>query len=136
MYNLNELFELALALDKELQEKGEASAKIGDLNISLSKKGDILSLHAETEFNDSEIKETVEEYKNSIQELDDDLFVEATEEMAQVLDIKEFSRLLDLPSYNEDEANKVYGMIDCASAIISDKLEKKIQELVDLSYKF
>ena len=88
------------------------------------------------EFDDSATKEIVEEYKEGIKALDDDLFVEIVDELKSKLDLTRFNELLDLESFNEDQAQEVEKMIDISTDIICLHLQHKIQGMVELYEKF
>ena len=81
-------------------------------------------------------KEIVEEYKEGIKALDDDLFVEIVDELKSKLDLTRFNELLDLESFDEDQAQEVEKMIDISTDIICLHLQHKIQGMVELYEKF
>ena len=88
------------------------------------------------EFDDSATKEIVEEYKEGIKALDDDLFVEIVDELKSKLDLTKFNELLDLESFNKDQAQEVEKMIDISTNVICMHLQHKIQGMVELYEKF
>lgn len=88
------------------------------------------------EFDDSATKEIVEEYKESIKALDDDLFVEIVDELKSKLDLTKFNELLDLESFDKDQAQEVEKMIDISTNVICMHLQHKIQGMVELYEKF
>lgn len=88
------------------------------------------------EFDDSATKEIVEEYKESIKALDDDLFVEIVDELKSKLDLTKFNELLDLESFDKDQAQEVEKMIDISTNVICLHLQHKIQGMVELYEKF
>ena len=88
------------------------------------------------EFDDSATKEIVEEYKEGIKALDDDLFIEIVDELKSKLDLTRFNELLDLESFDEDQAQEVEKMIDISTDIICLHLQHKIQGMVELYEKF
>lgn len=114
MKTIEDLFTL---LDLE-----DLTLKIGDYTIQIDSR--------------SELKERISQYKKNIEQLEDDLFLEATEDISKVLNIKEFNELLDLDSFTKEEAEKVEDMINCSSEIISNKLLDKINKLVEIYNKF
>lgn len=87
-------------------------------------------------FDDSEIKELVAEFKSSIEDLDDSIFLESIEKAKVAVDVKRFDKLLNLEKFTEAEATEVACLIDYFSQLIAVTLQEKIQELVDLSEKF
>ena len=88
------------------------------------------------EFDDSATKEIVEEYKEGIKALDDDLFIEIVDELKSKLDLTKFNELLDLESFDKDQAQEVEKMIDISTDIICLHLQHKIQGMVELYEKF
>ena len=88
------------------------------------------------EFDDSATKEIVEEYKEGIKALDDDLFVEIVDELKSKLDLTRFNELLDLESFAKDQAQEVEKMIDISTDIICLHLQHKIQSMVELYERF
>ncbi len=88
------------------------------------------------EFDDSSTKKIVEEYKEGIKALDDDLFVEIVDELKSKLDLTKFNELLDLESFDKDQAQEVEKMIDISTNVICMHLQHKIQGMVELYEKF
>ena len=88
------------------------------------------------EFDDSATKEIVKEYKEGIKALDDDLFVEIVDELKSKLDLTKFNELLDLESFDKDQAQEVEKMIDISTNVICMHLQHKIQGMVELYEKF
>lgn len=88
------------------------------------------------EFDDSSIKELVEDYKEGIKALDDDLFLEIVDKLRSKLNLTKFNELLDLESFNEEQAQEVEEMIDISTSVICLHLQHKIQSMVELYEKF
>ena len=88
------------------------------------------------EFDDSATKEIVEEYKEGIKALDDDLFIEIVDELKSKLDLTKFNELLDLESFDKDQAQEVEKMIDISTNVICMHLQHKIQGMVELYERF
>ena len=88
------------------------------------------------EFDDSDTKKIVEEYKEGIKALDDDLFVEIVDKLKSKFDLTRFNELLDLESFNEEQAQEVEKMINISTDIICFHLQHKIQGMVELYEKF
>ena len=88
------------------------------------------------DFDDSDIKDLIKEYKENIKNLDDDLFLEVVEDISTKIDLNKFNKLLDLETFTEDEASKVEEMINISVNSISSHLQNKIQEMVKLYEKF
>ena len=106
--------------------------ELDGVKYELVKDGGNIKIEVNESFNDSSIKKTVSKYKENIKKLDDDLFVEITEELSTKLNLKEFNELLDLENFNEEQADKVEEMISISSNIIGLHLQHKIQDMVEL----
>ena len=111
--------------------------------ITLNKEDGIIKISLSSnmkdtteEFDDSNVKEIIKEYKEWIEELDDCLFVEATEETSKHFNIKRFDELLNKDSFTKEEAYELSEMIDKSSQIICKHLENKIAELIDIYNRF
>ena len=117
------------------------SFETDDLKCYLEKDNGYIKIELEAslpkeDFDDSSTKEIVKEYKEGIKALDDDLFLEIVEKLRSKLDLKEFNSLLDLESFNEDQAKQVEEMIGISTDIICLHLQHKIQDMVELYEKF
>lgn len=137
--NLSELMNL---LGMAIPEGTEKDLEIDNTKIHFQKKDGTIKIEVKEEiqpsqdFDDSSIKELIEDYKDSIKQLDDDLFLEVSEELGKKISIKEFDSLLNLEHLTEDQANQVEEMIDLASEIACLHLQHKIQNLVELYERF
>lgn len=133
------LLEIANILNLSIPNGTEESFEDDDVKIILGKDDDCLKIEISTipkEAEFDETKELVEEYKEAIKNLDDDLFLEIVEELKSKVDLTEFNELLNLEEYNSDEAKEVEEMINISSEIICSTLKKKIQNMVELYEKF
>lgn len=110
--------------------------EIEGVKYSLSKEGEDLKIKASEIFNDSSTKEMVTSYKENVEDLDDDIFIKATEELAKKMDISKFNDLLELDSFSEEQAIKVEKMIAISSDVICSHLQQKIKDMVKLYEKF
>lgn len=133
------LLEIANILNLSIPNGTEESFEDDDIKIILGKDDDCLKIEISTipkevEFN--ETKELIEEYKEAIKNLDDDLFLEIVEELKSKVDLTKFNELLNLEEYNSEEAKEVEEMIDISSEIICSTLKNKIQSMVELYEKF
>lgn len=146
MENLQEikaLFDLINIFNVAIPDGAEESLEVNGTKIALNKKDGVINISVTSDnedavkgFDDSCIKEIIKEYKESIEQLDDCLFVDAAEEMSQYFDVKRFDELLNQDTFTEEEAAEVSEMIDQSSQIISNHLEDKINELVEIYNKF
>lgn len=114
-----------------------------DLKCHLEKDNGHLKIEIEAnvpeydgEFDDSSTKEIVEDYKDGIKALDDELFIEVVDELKSKVDLTRFNELLDLEKFDEEQAQEVEEMIDISTDIICLHLQHKIQDMVELYERF
>ncbi len=135
----NELTNIINMFSDAIPDNIEEKLELGDLKIFISKRDGKVEFNVESkkeEFDDSEIKETAKDFRESLKELDDQTFMEVVEEIKDNVDMKRFDELLNLESYNEESANEVMDLMNQVSEVICNKLQDKIQELVNLYDKF
>lgn len=121
--------------DKVFEEDGtqiHISKKNGSVKISVNSNKDLSG----EDFDDSSIKDAISEFKDNINDLDDSVFIESLEEARKAIDVKRFDELLNLEKFTEAEATEVANMITYFSQIISNNLQEKIQELLELQERF
>lgn len=146
MENLQEvkaLFDLINIFNVAIPDGAEESLEVNGTKIALNKKDGVINISVTSDnedavegFDDSCIKEIIKEYKERLNELNDDLFIEVVEAMESSLDAQRFDELLNQDTFTEEEAAEVSEMIDQSSQIICDHLEDKINELVDVYNRF
>lgn len=73
------------------------------------------------------IKFLVDDFKESLDDIDDELFIEVVEDM----DLKEFNSLLEQESWSIEEAEKVVEYMDDFKDRLRNNIENKILKLVD-----
>lgn len=73
------------------------------------------------------IKFLVDDFKESLDDIDDELFIEVVEDM----DVKEFNSLLEQGSWSIEEAEKVIEYMDDFKDRLRNNIENKILKLVD-----
>lgn len=88
------------------------------------------------QFDDSKIKEEINNYKINIGNLDDCLFVDTMEELEDKINFKQMDELLNQESFNQSEANLIGDLINIVSNKIKEKIEERIIELRELRNKF
>ena len=121
--------------DKVFEEDGtqiHISKKNGGVKISVNSNKDLSG----EDFDDSNIKDAISEFKDNINDLDDSVFIKSLEEARKAIDVKRFDELLNLEKFTEAEATEVANMITYFSQIISNNLQEKIQELLELQERF
>ena len=133
MDDFNQMFKLLTSL---IPDGTKQELEIDGVKYIFSKDGENIKIEVSESFDDTSIKEVVARYKENIKKLDDDLFVEVTEKLSTKLNLKEFNELLELKSFDEEQANKVEEMIDISADIICLYLYHKIQDMVELYEKF
>lgn len=82
------------------------------------------------------VKDAVKDYKEAMEALDGNTFLEVLEEMKEEIDIQEFDELLDLEDYNEEDAERVLELIEQSTEIVQEYLQNKIESLVNVFEKF
>ena len=139
--NLSEISDIINNLSLSIPEGTVQSFEADGLKYYLEKDNGYIKIELkvslpEKNFDDSSTKKIVAEYKESIKALDDDLFLEIVDELSSKLDLKEFNSLLDLESFDEDQARKLEEMIDISTDVICLHLQHKIQDMVELYERF
>lgn len=141
--NFNEFPDLKNILSLCIPDGTVETFESDDLKCHLEKDNGHLKIEIEAnipesggEFDDSSTKEIVEDYKDGIKALDDDLFIEVVDELKSKVDLTRFNELLDLEKFDEEQAQEVEEMIDISTDIICLHLQHKIQDMVELYEKF
>ena len=141
--NFNELPDLTNILGLCIPDGTVETFESDNLKCHLEKDNGNLKIEIEAnipeqdgEFDDSDTKKIVEEYKEGIKALDDDLFVEIVDKLKSKFDLNRFNELLNLESFNEEQAQEVEKMINISTDIICLHLQHKIQGMVELYEKF
>lgn len=88
------------------------------------------------EFDDSQIKEQVKTYKEKIELLDDNTFIEVLEKLKEEINIDELDDLLELETFNCEQAERTSELIDKCYNIIKVFIRNKVSTLVQLYDKF
>ena len=133
---IENLVNLIQALNAVIPEGIEEKLEADDIQVSFTKRNGDININVtskEKPFDDSEVKEFVSDFKESIEALDDSLFVKAAEEFG---DTKELDNLLKLDSYNKQEAEKVIELISKFSNIVCNLLQCEIEKLTELYDRF
>ena len=134
--SMNELYNIISLLvpegtEKEYELDGtkiHISRKDGEISISTSKNVDV--------FDDSSIKEEIKEFKENLNDLDDDIFIDAFEKVKESIDINRFNELIEYDNFTEAEANEVEGMMSYFSQIVYDTIQDEIQRLEKMRDNF
>lgn len=107
--------------------------EIGGYIVTIEKSDNSISMELSTKDN---TKEIVNEYKESLNKIEDDLFVKIVDEISKEINLKAFNDLLDQETYTSEESKKVLDLIDKSKKIILSKLQDEIESLVELYNKF
>lgn len=131
---MNDLLKLWDNLNEAIPEGVQEFEQDG-VKYSIDKKDGYLSVKVEKN-TDPEIKDIVVSFKEKLENLDDDLFIELFEDLKKEIDVNRFSELLDKDQYTIEEADEVKGLINQSVKIIHSKLQDMIENLVDVYDKF
>lgn len=131
---MNDLLKLWDNLNEAIPEGVQEFEQDG-VKYSIDKKDGYLSVKVEKN-TDPEIKNIVVSFKEKLENLDDDLFIELFEDLKKEIDVNRFSELLDKDQYTIEEADEVKGLINQSVKIIHSKLQDMIENLVDVYDKF
>ena len=131
---MNDLLKLWDNLNEAIPEGVQEFEQDG-VKYSIDKKDGYLSIKVEKN-TDPEIKNIVVSFKEKLEDLDDDLFIELFEDLKKEIDVNRFSELLDKDQYTIEEADEVKGLINQSVKIIHSKLQDMIENLVDAYDKF
>ena len=114
-------------------------ADINGLKISLVKSNEGVTLkvtYSGDNIDTEDVKEVISDYKEAIDELDDNVFIDVVEELSKHVDMKRFNDLLEAKSFTDDEAKEVINMIDLSTKIIQESLQSKIDDLESILDRF
>lgn len=89
-----------------------------------------------TEYDDTDIKNEIELYKEKIKLLDDCTFIQVLDEASNRFDISAFNTLLDKEHFTEEEAVLIEKQLDIIKNIIRDNVMNKIQNLIEVLDNF
>lgn len=88
------------------------------------------------EFDDSNIKKFVSEYKETLDMLDDCMFMEIMEALPEDFDKARMDALLSQTSFTKEESDEILEFMDVFGEIAREHLQKKIEELSNIRYRF
>lgn len=131
----NEFEQLSKLLEKLIPVGTDRIYEVDNYRVSINnKEGDInVKIEIiEDEFDDSETKELVSNFKEWIQRIDDDIFIESFEQAKEAIDVKTLDDLLNQGTFTEEEAEQVEDMIDYFESIITNNIDNRIKELEDM----
>lgn len=114
-------------------------ADINGLKISLVKSNEGVTLkvtYSSDNIDTEDVKEVISDYKEALDELDDNVFIDVVEELSKHVDMKRFNDLLEAKSFTDDEAKEVINMIDLSTKIIQESLQSKIDDLESILDRF
>lgn len=144
MDKLNNIYEL-LGTFNMIPEGTNEKVCVNGLGVFFSKKNGTIHINIEMNkpendcnysFDDSKVKEKIANYKENIEALDDNTFLDILDEMREVIDIKEFDDLLEMEYFTKESAARVEELIDHSTLIVHKFLQNKIQDLMELYERF
>lgn len=135
-----ELIQLMKAIRASVPDGTSTEFESNGIVCSINKGDDSfnISIRFEPEktedFDDTFIKITIEAYKQVLDNLDDDIFVEVAEKISKELNMKEFDSLLNQTKFTQEEAQKLEEMIGISSDIINDVISSKLEKLIKVLF--
>lgn len=136
MNKLESIYDL-MGLFSAIPVGTEEKITINDLTITLSKTTDSVKVKVEKEdnlgedFDDTEIKNKVNKYKENVNSLDRTIFIDCLDEIKENIPLVEFDSLLNLEEYDEEQAERVSELIDESELIIHHVLQEYLEDIVD-----
>ena len=131
---MNDLLKLWDNLNESIPNGSQEFEQDG-VKYSINKEDGYLSVKVEKN-NDPKIKDIVISFKEKLEDLDDDLFIELFEDLKKEIDVNRFSNLLTQDQFTVKEADEVRSLINQSVKIIRAKLQDKIEDLVETYEKF
>lgn len=135
---MEELTNLESLIDL-IPENCEQEFEINGNKLSVKRSDNVVEIKiemADDKFDDSEIKALISEYKENLEALDDQVFLDSVESLKKRVDIREFNDLLDLDSFTEEEAATVESYINESNDIIRELLKTKLDNMCNLFNRF
>lgn len=131
----NEFEQLSKLLGKLIPVGTDRIYEVDNYRVSINNKEGDINVKIETiedEFDDSETKELVSNFKEWIQRIDDDIFIESFEQAKEAIDVKTLDDLLNQETFTEKESEQVIDMISYFESIITNNIDNRIKELEDM----
>lgn len=126
-------------IQKFIPEGTEKSFEADGVKVSLSNKDGEFKINivdGEEEKENNKIKVLIEDFKEKVDELDDDIFDDVTNEFSKAYCLKDFDALLSLDSYTTADADRTTKMIDIFNACVRKILTSRMDKLAALYDKF
>lgn len=126
-------------IQKFIPDGTEKSFEAEGVKVSLSNKDGefkIKIVDEEEEEENDKIKVLIEDFKEKLDELDDDIFGDVTNEFSKAYCLKDFDALLSLDSYTDADADRATKMIDIFNACVRKQLTSRMDKLAALYDKF
>ena len=87
------------------------------------------------DYDDTEIKNKIKNYKQVIELIDDCMFVEILKDVKDIIDIKELDTLTKKESFTKEEGERVSALLDMVGTVINEHVTNKIQDLQEIIIK-
>lgn len=118
-----------------LLPEGQNTLDLGNIKLEVDKKDNSIKITAVDEVSDIDL-DLIREYKENIKLLDDELFIKATEELSEDVDINYFNSLIEKTTLTSSEFDEVKAIIEKSNEIISELIEDEIDRLDSLLTRF
>ena len=118
-----------------LLPEGQNTLDLGNIKLEVDKKDNSIKITAVDEVSDIDL-DLIREYKENIKLLDDELFIKATEELSEDVDINYFNSLIEKTTLTSNELNEVKAIIERSNEIIAELIEDEIDRLDSLLERF
>lgn len=128
-----ELEQLSKLLEVLVPVGTDKTYEVDKYKVKVSNKDGEVSVKVETDnFDDSETKELVSKFKEWLQKIDDEIFIESFEQAKEAIDVKGLDSLLNQETFTEEESEQVIDMISYFESIIINNIDSRIKELEDM----
>lgn len=118
-----------------LLPEGQNTLDLGNIKLEVDKKDNSIKITAVDEVSDIDL-DLIREYKENIKLLDDELFIKATEELSEDVDINYFNSLIEKTTLTSSEFDEVKAIIEKSNEIIAELIEDEIDRLDSLLTRF
>ena len=134
METFEDLFNIVKTIS-ELLPKGENTLDLGNIKLEIDKKDNSIKITAVDEVSDIDL-DLIREYKENIKLLDDELFIKATEELSEDVDINYFNSLIEKTTLTSSEFDEVTAIIERSNEIVAELIQDEIDRLDSLLERF
>lgn len=135
---IDDIFGISELIDLLIPEGTNKEVEVNGTKVSISKKDGNIKIKtvSEDKFDDSSIKERIADFKNKIEELDDEIFNDINEDFGEKVNINGFNKMIESENIDEDQAKVIEDLITKYEQTARCHLQDKIQSLVNLFDRF